>query len=70
LQLVSEGASEGDDKPVVFAEIPVFDECSSYIYQLAPTESGGEISVGVAVGVMVPDAEMAGMSSETGEAVK
>ena len=42
-------------KPVAFAAIPAFDQLTEYVYQTPPTQTKSGISVGVAVGTVVPN---------------
>ena len=73
LQLTSDaspllGAREAIAKPlgtkaVTYAKIPDFDQATQYVYQTAPVETKGGISVGVAVGTCAVDKEAVTMDA-------
>ena len=40
---------------MAFAAIPAFDQTTHYVYQLPPVDGKSAITVGVAVGEVIPD---------------
>jgi hypothetical protein len=39
-------------KPVVYADVPVFDQLTQYVYQDVPVDNGNNITVGVKIGTL------------------
>lgn len=43
------------DKPIIYAEIPEFGQCTQAVYQTEPVDMGDHIYVGVVVVDLPPD---------------